>query len=102
MPAGTGVWVVNRLPARTASIASSKRRPAIDPLADAFESEEAGMAFVGVEHLRVDVERSQRPNAADPEHDLLAETVLLVAAVEAVGDRDRPRADWTGTFVSRR
>ena len=27
MPAGTGVWVVNTVPARTAASASSKSRP---------------------------------------------------------------------------
>ena len=47
------------------------------------------MALVGVEHLRVQAEGPQRPYAADAEHDLLAEPVLLVAAVQPVGDRDR-------------
>ena len=60
--------------------------PVADPLTDPFEPEEAGVALVGVEHLRVDVEGPQRPHAADAEHDLLPETVLFVAAVEAVGD----------------
>ena len=51
MPAGTGVWVVKTVPARTASSASSKVRPCVDELADALEAEEAGVALVGVEHL---------------------------------------------------
>ncbi len=44
------------------------------------------MALVGVEHLRVEPERPQRPHAADAEEDLLAHAVLGVAAVEPVGD----------------
>ena len=64
-------------------------QPPVDPFADPFEPEEAGVALVGVEHLRVDVEGPQRPNATDAEHDLLAQPVFLVAAVEAVGDGDR-------------
>ena len=52
---------------------------------DPLESEEAGMALVGVEHLDVDTQRIERPDPADAEEDLLAETVLHVAPVEAVG-----------------
>ncbi len=63
-------------------------QPSVDPFPDPFESEEAGMAFVGVEHLRMNVERSQCPHAADAEDDLLAQTMLFVAAVEPVGDGD--------------
>ncbi len=55
-------------------------------LADALEAEEAGVALVRVEHLRVDAQRAERPHAADAEEDLLAQAVLGVAAVEAVGD----------------
>ena len=88
MPAGTGVWVVNTPPPRTASIASAKVRPRVGPFADPLEAEKAGVALVGVEDLRMDVEGAQRPDAADAEDDLLAEAVLLVAAVEAVRDRN--------------
>ena len=56
-----------------------------DRLPDAFEAEEAGVALVGVEHLRLDAERLQRADAADAEQDLLAQAVLDVAAVETVG-----------------
>ena len=56
-------------------------------LTDPLEAEEAGVALVGVEHLGVDAEGVERPHAADAEEDLLAQAVLGVAAVEAVGDR---------------
>ena len=59
-----------------------------DELADALEAEEAGVALVGVEHLRMNVERSKCPYSTDPEDDLLAQTVLFVAAVEPIGDGD--------------
>ena len=55
-------------------------------LADALEAEEAGVALVGVEHLAVDAEGVEGADAADAEEDLLAEPVLGLAAVEAVGD----------------
>ena len=64
-------------------------------LADALEAEEAGVALVGVEHLRLDAHGLQRPHAADAEQDLLAQPVLGVAAVEAVGDL----ADLVGVLV---
>ena len=43
------------------------------------------MSLVGVEHVRVDAERVERADAADTEEDLLAQPVLGVAAVQAVG-----------------
>ena len=86
MPAGTGVCVVNTPPARTASTASAKVRPLGDELADALERQEAGVALVGVEHLGLEAERPQHAHAADAEHDLLAQAVLGVAAVQPVGD----------------
>ena len=60
-------------------------------LADALDAEEAGVALVGVEHLRgrrtgepgVD---AQGTDATDAEEQLLAEPVLGVAAVQPVGD----------------
>ena len=60
---------------------------AVDPFADAFQAEKTGMAFVGVEHLRVQAERSERTNAADAQDDFLAEAVLLITAIQPVGDR---------------
>ena len=88
MPAGTGVWVVNTPPPRTASMAASNGRPCGDQLADPLEAEEAGVALVGVEDVGLQAERAQGAHAADAEHDLLAQAVVLVAAVEAVGDGD--------------
>ena len=64
----------------------AEREPTVDPLADSFEPEESGVALVGVEHLRMDVECAQGAHASDAQDDLLAQPVLLVAAVEAVGD----------------
>ena len=60
-------------------------------LADALEPEEARVALVGVEDLGRRVpgqpaERADRAHAADADEDLLADAVLRVAAVEAVGD----------------
>ena len=52
MPAGTGVCVVNTVPARTACSASAKRQPVrLDELADPLDALEAGVALVGVEDL---------------------------------------------------
>ena len=65
-----------------------ERQPGGDVLADPLQAEEPGVALVDVEHLRVDAEGPQRPHAADAEDDLLAQAVVRVAAVEAVGDRD--------------
>jgi hypothetical protein len=73
MPAGTGVWVVKTVPARTASMASPRRARRPTMLADALEAEEAGVALVGVEDLGSTPERLERPDAADAEQDLLAQ-----------------------------
>ncbi len=64
---------------------------AVDQLADALQAEEPGVALVGVEHLGPGVagqlaERAHRPHPADAGQDLLADAVVLVAAVEPVGD----------------
>ena len=64
-----------------------KRQAGVDQLANAFEREEPGMTLVGVEDLRLQPEGAQSADAADAQHDLLAQAVLDVAAVEAVGDR---------------
>ncbi len=60
-------------------------------LADPLEAEEAGVALVGVEDLGgggagEPGERTDRAHAADAEQHLLAQAVLGVAAVQAVGD----------------
>ena len=60
-------------------------------LADALQPEEPGVALVGVEHVRGQPERAQGAHATDAEDDLLAQTVVLVAAVQAIGDRDAVR-----------
>ena len=57
-----------------------------DGLTDALEGEEAGVALVAVEDLRLQAQPAQQPHAADPQNDLLAQPVLGVAAVEPVGD----------------
>ena len=57
-------------------------------LAHPLEAEEAGVPLVGVEHLGLQAEGAQRPDTADAEHDLLAQPVVFVAPVEAVGDGD--------------
>src|SRR5439155_11983584 len=54
----------------------------VEPLAEPLEREEGGMALVHVEDGRVETERAQGTHAADAEHELLAEPVLAVAAVE--------------------
>ena len=92
MPAGTGVWVVKTVPARAACSASSKVEALrLDELADALETQEAGVALVGVEHLGLGgagdaAERAQGAHAADAEQQLLLEPVLSAAAVQPVGD----------------
>ena len=97
MPAGTGVWVVNTVPARTACSASSKVRPVpVDELADALDAEEAGVALVGVEDLRRGragdrAVGAHGADAADAEQQLLLQPVLAAAAVEPVGDLARRR-----------
>ena len=95
MPAGTGVCVVNTVPARETSSAASKERGAVrgvGELADPLQPEEAGVALVGVEHLGLGRAghpgvRPDRPHPADAEQHLLAQPVLGVAAVQPVGDR---------------
>ena len=80
MPAGTGVCVVNTVPARTACQASSKLELlALDELADALDAEEAGVALVGVEHLRRR-HAGRRAISADRPHAADAEQQFLLAA----------------------
>ena len=59
------------------------------------------MSLVGVEHLGMQPESTQGAHPADAEHDLLAEAVLDVAAVEPVGDALRFER-FPGTVVSSR
>ena len=88
MPAGTGVCVVKTLPRAHRLDGRLERQPAGHELADALEAEEPRVALVHVEHVGLQAERAQGADAADAEHDLLAQAVVLVAAVEAVGDGD--------------
>ncbi|CAM5253664.1 hypothetical protein SBADM41S_06437 [Streptomyces badius] len=62
-----------------------------DEFADALQTEEAGVALVGVEHLRFRGAGQPAPGAygthpADAEQHLLEEAVVAAAAVEPVGD----------------
>ena len=54
MPAGTGVCVVNTVPARTdlQRLVEVELGRRLGELADPLEAEEAGVALVGVEDLR--------------------------------------------------
>ena len=87
-----GVCVVNTVPARTACSASAKPSAVrLLQLADPLDALEAGVALVGVEHLGLRPVGEPAPgarglHAADAEQHLLAEAVVLVAAVEPVGD----------------
>ena len=86
MPAGTGVCVVKTVRARTACSACSGSTPSSTSVAHALDAEEAGVALVHVEDRGLDAAGRERLDAADAEQDLLAQAVLAVAAVEAVGD----------------
>ena len=93
MPAGTGVWVVNTPPARTASTASAKRECPRSATSSRMRSSDRKPAWPSLvwNTCGSQAERPQGAHAADAEHDLLAEAVLDVAAVQAVGDAARPR-----------
>ena len=87
-----GVCVVKTVPARTACSASAKPSAVrLLQLADPLDALEAGVALVGVEHLGLRPVGEPAPgarglHAADAQQHLLAEAVVLVAAVEPVGD----------------
>ncbi len=92
MPAGTGVCVVKTVPPRTACSASAKDSPC-DSVSSRIRSIalEAGVTLVGVEHLGLRgagelAVRPQRAHPADTQQHLLAQPVVLAAAVEPVGD----------------
>src|SRR5207245_11246572 len=57
----------------------------------ALEREKRGVSLVQVPDAGSQAGRLERPRAADPEQELLAEPVLAVAAVEPVADRAGPR-----------
>ena len=86
MPAGTGVWVVNTPPARTASTASANESP--PATCSRMRSSERKPAWPSLvwNTCGSQPEGAQRPHAADAEDDLLAQPVLDVAAVQPVGD----------------
>ena len=54
---------------------------------NAFEREKSRVAFVHVEHFRVDAERAERFHSADAEHDLLAHPHFQIAAVKLRRDQ---------------
>ena len=63
-----------------------------DQVADPLESEESGVAFVGVVHLGQRcagqlTERLDGAHPADAEQDLLQQPMLPAAAVQSIGDR---------------
>jgi hypothetical protein len=85
MPAGTGVCVVNTVRLRESEPVRLLQ------LTDALDALEAGVALVGVEHLRLRTIGEPAPgpgglDAADAQQHLLPQPVVLVAAVEPVGD----------------
>ncbi|CAB4903145.1 unannotated protein [freshwater metagenome] len=53
---------------------------------DEFEHEQTGVAFVQVEARGRDAEGFECPDAPDAEHQFLAQAVLLIAAIQTVGD----------------
>ena len=91
MPAGTGVCVVNTVGDRTTVSAVSKSSPASINSRMRSTPKKPGVALVHVEHLGRGQalhfgERADRAHPADAGQDLLLDPVLLVAAVEPVGD----------------
>ena len=92
MPAGTGVWVVKTVDARTWARASSNVEAVVgDELRHPLEALETGVALVRVVHVGrraagEGAERADGAHAADAEQQLLQQAVLAAAAVEAVGD----------------
>ncbi len=60
---------------------------ALAQLSHALDGEQEAVALVHVEDGGLDAHGPQRPHAADPEHDLLAQPPGGLGDVEAVGDR---------------
>ena len=52
----------------------------------ALDGQKSRMAFVHVEHRRLQTHRLQRSQSADSEHDLLPDAHVIVAAIELIGD----------------
>ena len=103
LPAGTGVWVVKTVEARTSSSASARSAwPSAMQRPQALERQERRVALVHVEDRRREADRGQRAHAADAQQDLLPDARLAVAAVERAGDRRGPRAELPSTSVSSR
>ena len=73
----------------------------LDALPQPFELEEGRVALVDMEDGRREAELAENAHTADPEHELLPQPVLAVAAVESVRDVARP-VGLPSTFVSRR
>ena len=88
MPAGTGVWVVNTPPARTAWMAALNDIPAATCSRTRSRPRKPAWPSLVWNTVGLEAEGAQGAHAADAEHDLLAQAVVLVAAVEAVGDGD--------------
>ena len=95
MPAGTGVCVVNTVPARDTSSAASKRErpPAVASVSSRIRSRPRKPAWPSLVWNTSGSgapvqpgEDPDRPHAADAEQHLLPQPVLGVAAVQPVGD----------------
>ena len=79
--------MVKTLFCRLAASASSNVRPLLlHQHADPLDRQERRVAFVHVEDGGLEVQRLQRAQAADAEHDLLADARVDVAAVQRIGD----------------
>ncbi len=79
--------MVKTLLAREACSASSKLKTVIrHQNANALDGQECGMPFVHVIDGGAEAQRLERAQAADAEHDLLVNALVIVAAVELIGD----------------
>ena len=86
LPAGTGVWSVNRL-CLLDRLLNGGEIDAVGPMAaDPFQEGHGGVAFVDVPDRRFDREGFEGPDAADAEDHLLAKAHLPAPNIERVGD----------------
>ena len=60
-------------------------QPSLAALPQTLEGQERRMPFIGMPHGRLEAQRPQHAHAADAQDDLLKDTHLLVAAVQARG-----------------
>src|SRR5437773_6791504 len=60
--------------------------PRSPELADPLDRAEEAVTLVEMKNAGIETERAQDTNAADPEHDLLAQAAVRLGHVEAVGD----------------